>query len=93
MILPQLEYDVHGVDVVGMFFFEDNTYFLLKGTPLGDRLAKVAREQGFFLMASNQCCQHRGIKDDMLIEGARIGCFPNFYEALADERPDQIVTL
>ena len=42
MILPQLENDAHGVDVAGMFFFEDNTYVLVKGNPIGERLAKVA---------------------------------------------------
>ena len=45
MILPQLEEDRHGVQVVGMFFFEDNNYVLVKGDPLGERLAKVASEQ------------------------------------------------
>ena len=25
MVLPQLEEDRHGVEVVGMFFFDDNT--------------------------------------------------------------------
>jgi hypothetical protein len=28
MILPQLEAGSHGVEVVGMFFFDDNTFFL-----------------------------------------------------------------
>ena len=37
MILPQLENDAHGVEVVGMFFFEDNNYVLVKGDPLGER--------------------------------------------------------
>ena len=32
MIVPQLEMDGHGAEVVGMFFFMDNTYMLLKGT-------------------------------------------------------------
>jgi hypothetical protein len=32
MILPQLEQKRHGVDVVGMFFFEDNNYVLVDGT-------------------------------------------------------------
>ena len=32
MILPQLEADNHGVDVVGIFFFDDNT--MLKGCTL-----------------------------------------------------------
>ena len=38
MILPQLEEGRHGVTVVGMFFFEDNNYVLVKGNPTGDRL-------------------------------------------------------
>ena len=42
MILPQLEDGTHGVEVVGMFFFDDNTYVLREGDPLGERLAKVA---------------------------------------------------
>ena len=29
MILPQLEAGTHGVDVAGMFFFEDNNYVLV----------------------------------------------------------------
>ena len=33
MILPQLEADNHGVDVVGIFFFDDNTMLLQKGNP------------------------------------------------------------
>ena len=45
MILPQLEDNAHGVEVVGMFFFEDNHCVLVKGDPIGERLAKVAREK------------------------------------------------
>ena len=29
MILPQLEEQAHGPEVVGMFFFEDNNYVLI----------------------------------------------------------------
>ena len=39
MILPQLEEHRHGVDVLGIFFFDDNTYMLRKGDPKGERLA------------------------------------------------------
>ena len=46
MILPQLEEQSHGPEVVGMFFFEDNNYVLLQGNPIGERLAKIAKEQG-----------------------------------------------
>nr|MBA3429353.1 sulfur reduction protein DsrE [Actinomycetota bacterium] len=50
MILPQLEQGNHGVGVVGMFFFDDNTYVLRAGDPLGERLAEVAEQQGIMLM-------------------------------------------
>ena len=92
MILPQLEENGHGVQVVGMFFFEDNCYVLRKGDPIGERLAKVAKEQGIMLMGCNQCCYEREI-DGMLVEGATIGCFPNLYEGLSGNMPDQVITL
>lgn len=92
MILPQLEGNAHGVDVVGMFFFEDNNYVLVKGDPIGERLATVAKRSGMLLMGCDQCCFERGI-DSMLIEGATIGCFPNLYKALAGNMPDQVITL
>jgi hypothetical protein len=50
MILPQLEQGSHGVEVVGLFFFDDNNYILRKGDPIGERLARVAAEQGILLM-------------------------------------------
>lgn len=92
MILPQLEEQSHGPEVVGMFFFEDNNYVLVKGDPIGERLAKVAREQNIMLMGCDQCCWEREI-DGKLVEPATIGCFPNLYEALAGNMPDQVITL
>ena len=92
MILPQLEDDAHGVDVVGMFFFEDNAYVLQKGNPIGERLAQVASDTGMLLMACDQCAYERQI-DDMLVEGATIGCFPDLYGALSGNMPDQVITL
>jgi len=74
MILPQLEEDAHGVELVGMFFFEDNAYVLQKGNPIGERLAKVASNSGMLLMACDQCAYEREI-EDMLVEGATIDCF------------------
>lgn len=92
MILPQLEADNHGVEVVGMFFFEDNNYVLVEGDPIGTRLAKVAKEKNILLMGCDQCCYERNI-EDKLIEGAGIGCFPNLYSALSGNMPDQVITL
>ncbi len=75
MILPQLEEHRHGADVVGMFFFDDNTYALRKGDPLGERLAKFAREQGMLLMLCDQCATERGLAEPDGEGGYRaVGC-------------------
>lgn len=92
MILPQLEEGHHGVEVVGMFFFEDNNYLLVDGNPIGARLHRVARDQGILLMGCDQCCYEREIAD-RLFEGVPIGCFPDLYGALAGNPPDQVITL
>ena len=65
-----------------MFFFEDNHYLLVEGDPLGERLAKGAKEQNIMLMGCDQCCRERET-DVQLVDGATIGCFPNRYEGLA----------
>ncbi len=102
MILPQLEEHRHGVEVVGMFFFDDNTYALRQGDPLGERLSTVAKEQGILLMQCDQCTTERelavpdeagGYRPIGTVEGVRVGCFPDLYAALATNMPDQIITL
>lgn len=60
MILPQLEAGTHGVEVVGIFFFDDNTMVLQKGNPIGERLARVAREKGILLMMCDLCAWRGG---------------------------------
>lgn len=101
MILPQLEEDRHGVDVVGMFFFEDNNYVLRAGDPIGERLAKVAERKGILLMMCDQCAEERGLAEGVpcdfrpvgTVPGVRAGCFPDLYAALAGNPPDQVITL
>ena len=44
MILPQLEVGTHGVEVVGMFFFDDNNFVLRKGDP-DRRTARESRQR------------------------------------------------
>jgi hypothetical protein len=92
MIAPQLEEDRHGATVVGMFFFVDNNYLLVRGNPTGERLARVARRTGMLLMGCDQCCYQREIADK-LIEGVPIGCFPDLYRALSGVKVDQVITL
>ncbi len=72
MILPQLEAGTHGVEVVGMFFFDDNTFILRQGDPVGERLAKVAAEKGMLLMMCDMCALERG-----LAEGEPRWCSPD----------------
>jgi hypothetical protein len=63
MILPQLEAGTHGVDVVGMFFFDDNVFVLRQGDPIGERLATVARQKGMLLMMCDMCALERGVAE------------------------------
>ncbi len=101
MILPQLEEDRHGAEVVGMFFFDDNTYMLRSGDPLGERLAKLAKEKGILLMLCDQCALERLLAEGTpgnyrpkgTVAGVQVGCFPDLYAALASDPPDQVITL
>ena len=63
MILPQLEAGTHGVEVVGMFFFDDNVFALRRGDPLGERLSNVARQNGMLLMMCDMCSLERGLAE------------------------------
>lgn len=92
MIIPQLEEGGHMADVVGMFFFEDNTFLLQKGNEVGERLRILSEENSMLLMGCDICCIERNIHKD-LVEGAKIGCFPDLYEALSGVDLDQIITL
>jgi hypothetical protein len=102
MILPQLEENRHGVEVVGMFFFDDNTFVLRKGDPLGERLAKVGASSGMLLMLCDQCATERNLAEPDgegryrprdVCDGVQVGCFPDLYTALAGNMPDQVITL
>lgn len=101
MILPQLEDGDHGVEVAGMFFFDDNTYLLREGDRLGERLSRVATEQGIMLMLCDQCALERGLAVGEIrdasprgtVEGVAVRCFPDLYASLAEDPPDQVITL
>ena len=101
MILPQLEEGVHGAEVAGMFFFDDNTYLLRQGDAMGERLAKVAADQGIMLMLCDRCALERGLATGEpgdcevtgTVDGVRVGCFPDLYAALSANPPDQVITL
>ncbi|HXV76751.1 MAG TPA: SaoD/DsrE family protein [Candidatus Polarisedimenticolaceae bacterium] len=103
MILPQMERREHGVEVVGMMFFDDNTFLLRRGDPMGERLSRVAREQNVLLMMCDSCALERGLAEGGrwpekstakdTVAGVVTGCFPDLYRALAANPPDQVITL
>ena len=87
--------------VIGMMFFDDNNYILRAGDPIGERLARVAEEQGILLMMCDQCAIERdrvegepgSCKTKGTVAGVQVGCFPDLYAALAGNPPDQVITL
>ncbi len=101
MILPQLEAGSHGAEVAGMFFFDDNCYVLRAGDPLGERLGKVAEDQGIMLMLCDQCALERWLAEGApgdcrptgTVASVQVGCFPDLYRALSGSPPDQVITL
>ena len=101
MILPQLEEDRHGVEVVGLFFFDDNTLILQKGNEIGERLSKIAASQNILLMMCDQCAIQRGVatgeagdaKVAGVVDNVHVGCFPDLYTALSGNMPDQVISL
>jgi sulfur relay (sulfurtransferase) complex TusBCD TusD component (DsrE family) len=101
MILPQLEDDAHGAEVVGMFFFDDNNYVLRAGDPIGERLSAIATERGMLLMMCDRCALERGLATGEpgdaavgdVVDGVTVGCFPDLYAALAGNPPDHVITL
>tara|TARA_B100001559_G_scaffold115985_1_gene97423 strand:- start:323 stop:700 length:378 start_codon:yes stop_codon:yes gene_type:complete len=106
MILPQLEQGNHGVEVVGMMFFDDNVYSLNSENEIGQRLSAVAEKQNILLMICDQCALRRGmatgdfsqcgsgeVKAKNTVNGVIAGCFPQLYGALAGNMPDQVITL
>ena len=106
MILPQLERNSHGVDVAGMFFFDDNIFCLKKGDPIGEKLSKIAIEKNMLLMVCDACAVRRNlaegtleqcgsgdVKAKGLVDGVVAACFPQLYNALGGNPPDQVITL
>lgn len=106
MILPQLEKGIHGFEIVGMMFFDDNIFCLRQGDLVGEKLAKIAKERNILLMVCDQCAVRRGLAEGTfemcgtgsvrakgMVEGVVTGCFPQLHEALSENPPHQVITL
>jgi sulfur relay (sulfurtransferase) complex TusBCD TusD component (DsrE family) len=68
--------------------------------------AKIAKQQNILLMVCDRCAVERDlgegdftqcgfgqVKARGLVEGVVAGCFPQLYEALSGNPPDQVITL
>jgi hypothetical protein len=112
-ILPELEEDIHPLDVVGMCFFDSNAVVLDPRNSIGQRLIRLGKEKNIILM--------KGDESDLLIkslngghksplpkgnrrtpaecavitvaDGKQVACFPDLYTALADNKPERIISL
>jgi sulfur relay (sulfurtransferase) complex TusBCD TusD component (DsrE family) len=106
MILPQLEKNIHGVEVIGMFFFDENVHILRKGNDVGERLNALVAEKGMLIMACDQCALRRDLAESTLdsygtgsvqpknmIDVGQVGCFPQLYKALGGNVPNLVITL
>ena len=62
MIIPQLQEDRHGAEVLGMFFLVDNTFFLINETETGTDLQELQEKTGMLLMGCDQCVHERGLE-------------------------------
>ena len=71
-----------------MFFFDDNTYVLRAGDPLGDQ---CAHERG--LAAPAPAGSGADFQPVGTVAGVVVGCFPDLYAALARNMPDQVISL
>ena len=84
-----------------MLFFDDNTYLLRAGDPVGERLGRVAAERGMLLMLCDRCALECSLAEGEVgaalptgtVVGVRVGCFPALDAALACDPPDHVITL
>ncbi len=69
-----------------MFFFDENTYLLRAGDPMGERLGRVAAERDMLLMLCDQFALERCLAEGEVgaallagtVAGVRVGCLPTF---------------
>ena len=67
----------------------------LSTTVLSYLLEKHSKTNAIY--TCDKCCYERQIDEklveELLVEGATIGCFPNLYGALSGNMPGQVITL
>jgi hypothetical protein len=94
------EHDTHGVEVVGMFFFGDNTWVLRAGDPVGERVGRVAAGRDMLLMLCDQFALERGLAVGEIGAAAQTGTVEGVAGRLLlgplaalGNPPDRVITL
>ena len=99
-ILPQPEDGSHGARAAGMFFPDDTLFRMRQVDPVGERVARVARDRNILLVIRDQCAVRRTVAEGTLeqrargdvapkgtVAGVQSGCFPRPFAALASSAP------
>ena len=105
-ILPQPEDGPHGASAAGMFFLDDTLFRRRQVDPVGERVARVARDRNILLVIRDPCAVQRTVAEGPLeqrgkgdvtpkgtVAGVRAGCFPRPFAALASNVPDFATTI
>ena len=92
MIIPQVEKGIHGAEIVGMFFFFDNTLLFVPDNPIGAKLVRLSKQHHFFLLCCDLCTEASGIAS-RLYEDAEEGCFPDLCKKAEEMGAQLVVTL
>ena len=100
-ILPQLCEGRDGIEVVGMFFFDDNLYTLRAGDPLGERVMQAAATRHIPVFICESCALDRKLAAPNgehihtvgLVDGLHVSNYPDPFTALSGCRPDSIITI
>lgn len=96
-ILPELENGTHGFNVVAMCFFGENAIALSLDNEVGQRLARLAKHRNIILMSGEKSQQPARKPTECVVttitDGQEVACFPDFYAAVGDHRPDRFISL
>ena len=92
--------------VVGMFFFDDDTFCMRKEDPIDGRVSKITKEKEILLMLCDQFAVRRNLAKGTFeqcgtgevepkdtVDGVQVGCFPQLHKTLSGNVPDQVITL
>ncbi|CAM3918751.1 hypothetical protein SAMN06265348_111189 [Pedobacter westerhofensis] len=84
-----------------MCFFNENAIALSMDNEIGQRLAQLSREKNIVLMKAEKSTgfayqplpKPTECVVTTILDGAEIGCFPDFYAALGEDRPERFISL